>query len=324
MRILFTECKEGDEALFRAALDSLEVITTNGTLAEADEDAAIGILSVMAHSHIGTDGMDALPSLRFIATRSTGVDHIDLESARDRGIVVSNVPSYGGRTVAEHTMLLILAVAKNLPAALKCAGTGKFDLSGLVGVDFAGKTLGIVGVGQIGECLATMANGFDMEVVGYDPEPRDVLDLTYVELADLYRRSDFLALCCPLNDATRHMIGRSAIAQLKPGVFVINTGRGAVIDSVALYEALEAGNVGGAGLDVLEMEHLLRPGAREPVGEKEAAIVALNKSLMLHQRVVVTPHMAFYTAEALERIREVTVENITRFLSGSPTNVVHN
>jgi D-lactate dehydrogenase len=168
-----------------------------------------------------------------------------------------------------------------------------------------------------------MASGFRMEVLGYDPEPRDLPDITYADLSEVYGRSDFLALCCPLNEATRHLLGRSALAELKPGVFVINTGRGAVIDSGALYEALEAGKVGGAGLDVLEMEHLLRPGAREPQDGGEAEIVALNKRLMSHPRVVVTPHMAFYTREAVQRIREVTVKSITSFLAGSPTNVVH-
>jgi D-lactate dehydrogenase len=287
------------------------------------------ILSVFIYSTVTAKLLRRLPRLRFIATRSTGFDHIDLAACRKRRIVVSNVPSYGENTVAEHTFALILALSRNIHKAYVKTIKGDFSLEGLQGFDLKGKTLGVVGGGHIGLHVIKMAKGFGMEVLVHDVRKNvflsEVLDFRYVPMETLLRRSDIVSLHVPHVPSTHHLMNRQAFKVMKRGSLLINTARGGLVDTVALVWALDQGIVGGAGLDVLEGEELVKE-ERQLLSKdfpKEKLAMALRNHILLHrENVVITPHIAFDSREALHRILETTVGNIAGFLGGTPVNVV--
>ena len=287
------------------------------------------ILSVFIYSALTASLLRRLPRLRFIATRSTGFDHIDLAACRRHRLAVSNVPSYGENTVAEHTFALILALSRNIHKAYVKTIKGDFSLEGLQGFDLKGKTLGVVGAGHIGLHVIKMAKGFGMEVLVHDVRRNvflsEVLDFRYVPLEALLRRSDIVSLHLPYLPATHHLMNRTAFRFMKRGALLINTARGGLVDTDALVWALDEGIVGGAGLDVLEGEELVKQ-ERQLLSKdfpKEKLATALRNHILLHrENVVITPHIAFDSREALQRILETTVQNITGFLSGAPTNLV--
>ena len=287
------------------------------------------ILSVFIYSAITAALLRRLPRLRFLATRSTGFDHIDLAACRQRRVAVSNVPSYGENTVAEHTFALILALSRNIHKAYVKTIKGDFSLEGLQGFDLKGKTLGVVGAGHIGLHVIKMAKGFGMEVLVHDVRRNvflsEVLDFRYVPLEVLLRRSDIVSLHLPYLPSTRHLMNRTAFRLMKRGALLINTARGGLVETGALVWALDEGIVGGAGLDVLEGEELVKE-ERQLLSKdfpKEKLVTALRNHILLHrENVVITPHIAFDSREALQRILETTVQNITGFLSHTPTNVV--
>ncbi len=287
------------------------------------------ILSVFIYSTLTRPILAKLPRLRCLVTRSTGVDHIDLSACRTRRIVVSNVPSYGENTVAEHTFALILALSRNIHKAYVKTIKGDFSLAGLQGFDLKGKTLGVVGGGHIGLHVIKMAKGFGMAVLVHDVRKNvflsEVLDFRYVPLETLLRRSDIVSLHVPYTPATHHLMSRAAFRLMKRGALFINTARGGLVDTDALVWALDEGMLGGAGLDVLEGEELVKE-ERQLLSKdfpKDKLATALKNHILLHrENVVITPHIAFDSREALQRILETTVTNITGFLAGSPVNVV--
>jgi D-lactate dehydrogenase len=315
MRLLFTECKEDDADYFQAAFQGQDVTTTSKTLAEVSNTSQVEVLSVQVHSRIGAKELQRMPKLRLIVTRSTGLDHINLEEAAKHSVEVRNIPDYGAQTVAEHTLLLLFAIARKLPQAIEITRRGEFDLGGLLGFDLAGKTVVVVGVGNIGERFAKMAQAVGMRVVGVDPAPRKTCPIEYLELNRALPVADALVLCCPLVESTRYLINDESLALLKPSALLVNTARGAVVHAPSLLRALEQGLIGAAALDVLEYEEVLR-GNASPTPDQEE-ILAANRALMSHPRVVVTPHMAFYTQEALSRLRQSSVEIIQDFLRAS-------
>lgn len=312
MRLLFTECKEDDAEYFAEAFNGHDVITTTKTLAEAPDTSEVEVLSVQVHSRIDAKVLERMPTLRLIVTRSTGLDHIDLEEAKRHNVEVHNIPDYGAQTVAEHTLLLLLAIAKKLPQAIETTRRGSFDLSGLLGSDLAGKTAVVVGVGNIGERFAKMAQAIGMRVVGVDPYPRDTCPIQYLDLQAALPLADAIVLCCPLVESTRYLINVESLAQLKPNALLVNTARGAVVHAPSLVRALDEGVVAAAALDVLEHEEVLK-GNAPPTPEQEE-ILGANRALMSHPRAIVTPHMAFYTREALARLRESAANKIRAFL----------
>ncbi|PIQ84242.1 MAG: hydroxyacid dehydrogenase [Candidatus Omnitrophica bacterium CG11_big_fil_rev_8_21_14_0_20_63_9] len=299
---------------------------TDDTLRQA---ASAEILSVFIYSHLTARLLRRLPRLRFIATRSTGFDHIDLAACRTRQIMVSNVPSYGENTVAEHTFALILALSRNIHKAYVKTIKGDFSLTGLQGFDLKGKTLGVVGAGHIGLHVIKMAKGFGMDVLVYDvqksPFLSEVLDFRYVPLDTLLSSSDIVSLHVPYLPSTHHLMNRERFKRMKRGALFINTARGGLVDTGALVWALDEGIVSGAGLDVLEGEELVKE-ERQLLSTdfpKEKLATALRNHILLHrENVVITPHIAFDSKEALQRILETTVANIVGFLGGSPVNAV--
>ncbi len=286
------------------------------------------IISVFIYSQLTRALIGRLRSLKYIATRSTGFDHIDLQACRARQILVSNVPAYGENTVAEHTFALILALSRNLHKAYVRTVKGDFSLEGLQGFDLKGKTIGVVGAGRIGMHVVKMAKGFGLRALAYDtrkdPFLSEALDFRYVALPELLRQSDIVSLHLPYMPATHHLMNRETFRLMKRGALLINTARGGLVDTSALVWALDEGILGGAGLDVLEGEELVKE-ERQLLADvsKERLMTALKNNILLHrENVVITPHIAFDSREALQRILDTTVANILGFVHGTPLNMV--
>ncbi len=319
-----TQHLSGEALCFRP-----EPLTTAAQARLIADDAEI--VSPFVHSRLGADVFDALPRLQMIATRSTGFDHINLPCAESRGIPVCNVPTYGENTVAEHTFALILDLSRNIHKAYLRTASGDFSLKGLQGFDLKGKTLGVVGIGRIGRYVVQIARGFGMNVLAYDPvkdmTEADWFGYTYTTLEDLLARSDVVTLHAPLTSATRHLIGAHNLPLFKRGALLINTARGEMVDTQALLCALDDGILGGAGLDVIEGEEIFSEEQQlllNPQASAESLKQALrNRSLLQRPDLIITPHIAFDSREAVERLLNTTVVNIQAFRSGTPRNAVH-
>jgi D-lactate dehydrogenase len=287
-------------------------------------------VSTFIYSKLDAGVLEMLPQLRLIATRSTGVDHIDLDFCRQHHIAVSNVPTYGKNTVAEHAFALLLALSRRLVDAVDRTRRGDFSFKGLRGFDLRDKTLGVIGTGDIGQCVIEIANGFHMRVLAFDVKPRqelrEELAFDYVDLDNLLHSSDIITLHVPAIPQTRHMIAGDEFKKMKDGAVLINTSRGAVVDIQALAEALATGKIAGAGLDVLPQEPVIREEAEllrsvyQKEHEPDLASLLADNVLMRVRNVIVTPHNAFNTEEAVHRILDTTVENIAAFAKGEPVN----
>lgn len=278
----------------------------------------IRVLSTFVYSRIGESLLDRMPRLEAVATRSTGMDHIDLAACKKRGIKVYNVPTYGENTVAEHTFGLILALSRKIYQAVQRAKRGDFSVEGLQGFDLKGKTLGLVGMGHIGQHVARIAKGFEMEVIAFDmkrsPALAKRLGFRYVAFDYLLSHSDIISLHVPLTKQTHHLINRGNIGKIKKGAVLVNTARGAVVETDALLKALGNGTLSAAGLDVLEEEALVKEESQllsSKLPKKQSMRVLLeNHALMGKENVLITPHNAFNSKEAVERIMHTTVGNI--------------
>ncbi len=286
-------------------------------------------ISVFIYSRVNREVLKRMPKLRLVATRSTGFDHVDLEACKKRSIVVCNVPSYGENTVAEHTFALILSLSRNIHKAYIRTTRTDFALDGLQGFDLKGKTLGVVGAGHIGLHVIKMARGFGMNVLAYDVHKNsflaEVLGFRYASLPELLASSDIISLHAPYRRDTHHLINKENIARIKKGALLINTARGALVDTNALVWALDKGILGGAGLDVLEGEEAIKEERQLLTRDysKEMLNVLLRNHILLHrENVVITPHIAFDSREALQRILEETVSNIQEFVQGRVQNRV--
>jgi D-lactate dehydrogenase len=272
-----------------------------------------------------------LPNLKMITTRSTGFDHIDLDYCSEHGITVCNVPTYGDNTVAEHVFALLLALSHRVVHAVDRTRKGDFSFEGLCGFDLRGKTIDIIGTGNIGRCVVKIAKGFDMHVVAVDTDPDEEFaehaGIEYVGLDDLLAQADIVTLHVPGNKTTHHLLSSDEFATLKEGAVVINTSRGTVVDVLALQHALAEGKVSAAGLDVLPEEPIIREEAellRTVFNKQHDVRNLLADHILLHMdNVLITPHTAFNTHEAVQRIIDVTCENITAFPEGKPQNVIN-
>ena len=308
-----------------------QVVTSDDTLQDTrlETGEGIAILSPFIYSRVDEAALERLPDLKLVTTRSTGVDHIDLEACRRRGVTVCNVPSYGANTVAEHTFALLLALTRRVHKAYEQTARGRFSMEGLRGIDLRDRTIGVIGTGAIGTHVIRIALGFQMHVLAYDLRPighmADALGFEYVPLERLLAESDVVSLHCPYLPATHHLISAERLALMKPKAILINTARGALVDTPALVEALRSGRLAGAGLDVLEDEAAIREeGEMLSRRYDEAALATLvqNTILMRMDNVIVTPHIAFNSEEALDKILQTTMGNVAAFLEGHPQNVV--
>lgn len=290
------------------------------------------VISIFVGSNVTREIMEKLPKLRLIAARSTGFDNIDLDYARERGITVVNVPSYGENTVAEFTFALLLAVTRKLLPTVVYTSRGKFTSSEYTGIDLAGKTFGIVGLGRIGRHAAMIARGFGMNVIASDPSPdEDFLRENNVKAAsfeEVLANSDVVSLHAPMTPTNYHMINQHTIANMKHGAILINTARGELVENRALIMALRDGRLRGAGLDTVEGErYLSRRNVIEAITSNSTApssyeFATETLALINMPNVVVTEHAAFNTAEAIKRINDTTATNIINFWYGNSPNAV--
>jgi D-lactate dehydrogenase len=249
---------------------------------------------------------------RFIALRCAGFNHLDLAVASRLGLAVARVPAYSPHAVAEHTVGLILALNRKLHRAYNRVREGNFSLDGLLGFDLHGRTIGLIGTGKIGTVTARILLGFGCTVLAFDPFPNEecaALGVRFVPLDELLAASDVISLHCPLTPANHHLINAGTLARMKPGVMLINTSRGGLVDTRAVIDALKSGRLGHLGLDVYE-------------GEGELFFEDLSGSiirddvlmrLLTFPNVLITGHQAFLTSEALRNIADTTVANLTEF-----------
>lgn len=258
----------------------------------------------------------AAEGVRLVLLRCAGYNQVDLDAASGLGLKISRVPEYSPYAVAEHAFALLLALVRKVPRAYLRVRDANFTLDGLVGFDLHGKTFGVLGTGKIGATVARIARGFGCRVLGFDLKRDPVLErevgLAYVEADTIYAEADVISLHVPLTPSTRHMINEAALSRMKRGVYLINTGRGALIDTRALIEALKKGQIGGACLDVYEEEEGLF--FRDLSGQVLHDDVLAR--LLTFPTVVVTSHQAFLTREALAAIAGTTLEAATRFEQG--------
>ena len=255
---------------------------------------------------------------RLIALRSAGYNNVDLEAAERHGIPVVRVPEYSPHAVAEHTVALVLSLDRKIHRAYARVREGNFSLDGLVGFDLYGKTVGIIGTGRIGKVAATIFAGFGCQVLTFDVRPDHDFarqhGVRYVALDELYAEADIISLHLPLTPSSYHLIGTEQLTRMKRGVMIVNTSRGALVDSRALISGLKSGLVGSAALDVYEEE--------EGVFFRDLSDRVLQDDvlarLLTFPNVLGTAHQAFLTREALASIAEITLENVSAFEQGRP------
>lgn len=331
-KIAFFEAELWEADFLKSKLEGLDLVFFQEKLApeNLEEISDINILSPFIYSAVDKKVIDSLKSLEFIATRSTGFDHIDLKSCQDKNILVSNVPSYGENTVAEHTFALLLDLSRKIYLSLERTKKGHFSLENLRGFDLKEKTLGVVGTGNIGRHVIRIARGFEMNVLAFDVKEdkkfAKEFNFKYVPLDYLFKNSDIVTLHTPYNKSTHHMINLETLKLFKKGAFLINTARGGICDTTALLKGLKEGIFAGLGLDVLEEEFFIKE-ERElltPDFKKTRDLqAALENHILINQsNVIITPHNAFNSKEALLRILETTAENIKAFLNKRPVNLV--
>lgn len=272
------------------------------------------VVCAFVNDELDRDVLGILASLgvRLIALRSAGFNHVDLEAAREFGITVARVPAYSPHAVAEHTVALILTLNRKIHRAYNRVREGNFALDGLLGFDLNGKIVGVVGTGQIGTVVTRILSGFGCTILAHDPHPNPACEarsVRYVTRGELFAASDIVTLHCPLTPDTHHLVDAACLRQTKRGVMLINTSRGAVVDTRAVIRGLKDGTIGSLGLDVYEEEADL---FFEDLSGRFIADDVFAR-LLTFPNVLITGHQGFFTAEALRNIAETTIANITAF-----------
>ena len=277
------------------------------------------VVCAFTNDDIGKETIDAMAKngVKLLAMRCAGFNNVSLKDIKERFKVV-RVPAYSPHAIAEYTVGLILAVNRKINKAYVRTREGNFSINGLMGVDLYGKTAGIIGTGKIGQILIKILRGFDMKVIAYDLFPNqkiaDELGFEYVSLDELYANSDIISLNCPLTKETQYMINRRSMLKMKDGVILVNTGRGMLIDSADLVEALKDKKVGAVALDVYEEEE------NYFFQDKSTQVIEddILGRLLSFYNVLITSHQAYFTKEAVEAITVTTLNNIKDFVEGKP------
>ncbi len=270
---------------------------------------------IFVNDHISAEMIDQLYEMKVkaILLRSAGFNHVDVKAAEDK-IVILRVPSYSPEAVAEFAMSLLLTVNRHTNRAYNRTRDFNMSLNGLMGSDLNRKVAGVIGTGKIGQAMIRILNGFQMQVLAYDPYPAKGLEAEYVSIEELMRRSDVISLHCPLTSETHHIVNRDTIGMMKEGVYLINTSRGALIDTDALIEGLLGKKFGGVGLDVYEEEEgiFYEDRSGEIIEDENLA------RLVTFPNVLITSHMGFFTSEAMQAIAVETLENAYALENGLP------
>lgn len=328
MRVAVFSTKPYDELFLREAnreagheLTFLEPRLTAETAALA---AGHGAVCAFVNDDLGAETLTLLAEhgVRLVALRSAGFNHVDLATAAKLGLSVARVPGYSPHAVAEHCVGLILALNRKIHRAYNRVREHNFALTGLLGFDLHGKTVGVVGTGQIGRCFARIMVGFGCRVLAFDPYPDDEvrrMGVAYVPFETLLAESHIVTLHCPLTPKTYHLIDRERIAQMRDGVMLINTSRGALVDTAAVIQGLKSGKIGHLGLDVYEEEADL---FFEDLSDEMPRDDVFSR-LLTFPNVLITGHQAFFTEEALRNIAATTIANLTAFeRDGAPVHRV--
>lgn len=333
-KISIFEADEFQQDFFKKHIEGHEILFEHETL-EPDREYEnkdlfdAEVLSVFAFSQAKREVLEKFPNVKYITTRSTGFDHIDLEYCSEKGIKVSNVPTYGMHSVAEHTFALILAISQQIVPSVERTREGDFTLDGLRGFELFGKTLGVVGTGNIGKVVAQMGLGLGMKVIAYNRSEDEELKekgVEYMDLDALLGKSDVVTLHLPYNKETHHVINSENISNFKKGAILINNARGGLVETQAILDGLKNEYISFAGLDVLEEECGIREEG-ELLSTKFLESCDLKTQLLDHmllnrRDVLITPHNAFNSNEAVAEIMHTTADNIKSYLSGSPQNLV--
>ncbi|MDO7897817.1 2-hydroxyacid dehydrogenase [Pseudomonas citrulli] len=304
----------GLELQFQPARLNLDTVA----LAERHE-----VVCAFINDDLGAPVLERLANggTRLIALRSAGYNHVDLPAAKRLGLAIVRVPAYSPHAVAEHAVALIMALNRCLHRAYNRTRDGNFSLHGLTGFDLVGKTVGVIGTGQIGATFARIMAGFGCRLLAHDPYPNpqlEALGARYLPLPALLEQAQIISLHCPLNAQSHHLINARSLATMQRGAMLINTGRGGLVDTPALIEALKSGQLGYLGLDVYEEEAQLffKDRSDQPLQDDVLA------RLLTFPNVIVTAHQAFLTHEALAAIATTTLDNIAAWANGTPQNLV--
>ena len=332
MKITVFGTHEYDRASLGAAnvggLHMLNFVTQGLNFSTAPLARGSGAVCIFVNDRLDAALLEAVHAggTRLVALRSTGYDNVDLNAAQKLGMTVLRVPAYSPHAVAEHAIALILALNRKIHLAHARVQRQNFTLEGLVGFDLFGKTVGVIGTGRIGLVVAKiLGQGFGCTVLASDPVPCATcvaMGVRYVELAQLLAASDIVTLHCPLNANTRHLINGAALDLIKPGAMLVNTSRGAVLDTQAAIDALSSGKLGALGLDVYEGE----AGLFFQDLSKQVIADETLKRLLASPNVIITGHQGFLTQEALRDIAQTTIKNFTDFKRGdlcAETRVSH-
>lgn len=334
MKIAFFEIsKEENKSFFQQNLIEHELFFFTENLDEnfIPEQKDFDVISIFIHSQLTPSVINSFPNLKFIAIRATGFDNVDLAYSKSKNILISNVPSYGSHTVAEFTFGLILNLSRKINLATNRVKMGAdFSLEGLQGFDLNNKILGVIGTGKIGSNVIKIAKGFNMQVLATDPYPSEKLatelEFTYVSLEELLKNADIVTLHVPLTKETKYLINRQNITLMKKDSLLINTSRGAVVETDALFQALTKQHLAGIALDVLEEEKELKEEAEllisNDLPNEEFRTILENHILINLPKVIITPHLAFNSKEAELTILQVTIQNIKKAITGTPENLV--
>lgn len=314
MKIVFLEPLGISEELLKEKISSVideaehEIIyykdrqEDTDTLIERSKDADIVVLSNFKY---GREVMESCPSLKMVCVAFTGVDHVDIDYCREKGITVCNCAGYSTSAVADIVFAMVISLARNIiPCQDKARNGGTKD--GLVGFELDGKTFGIIGTGAIGTRVAKIANAFGCKVIAYSRTKKDLPDVEFVTMEELLKKSDIVSLHVPQTPETTGLIGKEQLELMKPEAILINTARGPVVDSAALAAALKNGTIAAAGVDVFNCE--------PPLPAEEPLLAAPNTLL--------TPHIAFASHQAFEKRADIVAENIKCWLEGKPQNVI--
>jgi D-lactate dehydrogenase len=328
MDVTFFSAKAYEKPFFAAASErgrhTLHWIDARLTLDTAALALGRAAVCVFVQDRVDAPVLEALhrQGVRFVVLRSAGFNNVDVDAAEALGIAVARVPAYSPHAIAEYTVALMLDLNRKIYRAYPRVREGNFSLDGLMGVDMHGLTAGIVGTGTIGRCVGRILAGFGLQLLAFDPHPNDdakAIGMRYVPLPELLARSDIVTLHCPLTPQTRYLIDAAAVAMMKDGAMLINTSRGAVIDTPAVIDGLKSGRIGSLGLDVYEEEEsLFFRDLSDTVIQDD-----VFSRLLTFPNVIVTGHQGFFTRDALDTIARVTLANLDELeRTGTCTNCV--
>ena len=323
MQIAFFSTKVYDKTFFDAANHAHDIHYYEAPLNEMTVGLAQGsaAVCVFVNDRLNAAVIEALRGLgvKLIALRCAGYNNVDLVAAEKCGMTIVRVPAYSPHAVAEHAVALILTLNRKTHKAYNRVREGNFSLDRLIGFDLYGKTVGVIGTGKIGAIFCEIMQGFGCKVLAFDVLANKELEakgVNYLPLLDLFEQSDIISLHCPLNEQTKHILNKFSFDRMKKGVMIINTSRGALIDTPSAIDALKAEKIGYLGLDVYEQEEtLFFNDLSENIIQDDVIM-----RLLSFPNVLITSHQGFFTEEALTQIAHTTLENITAFVEGKPVN----